>query len=230
MRVMVAIVAVALAASAACGGNGGGNSEGTSAKATIDAKAQERAESIMLKLSDFPHGWQAIPAGKEDPGGEKFRRCIGVDDSALTILGNATSANFAMGEATEASSNARVLKDDTQAKDAVETLSHGMASARDCVQTLLPPLGKNFKLGKVEVGKLRINPSGVDEARAWQIAIPVRVIAGPQKGDLATGYLNVVYLRKADMLVRMKTANTPSPFDSELRDKLLQALATRMTE
>jgi hypothetical protein len=28
----------------------------------------------------------------------------------------------------------------------------------------------------------------------------------------------------------MKTANTPSPFDSELRDKLLQALATRMTE
>ena len=201
---MVAIVVVALAVSVSCGGKGGGNSEGTSAKNAIEAKAQQRAESIILKLSDFPHGWQAIPARKEDPGGEQFRRCIGVDDSALTILGNATSANFARGEGTEASSNARVLKDDAQAKDAFEALSKGMASARDCVQTLLPPLGKNFKLAKVEVGKLRINPSGVDEATAWQIAIPVRAIAGPQKGDLTTGYVDVVYLRKADMLVRMK--------------------------
>jgi hypothetical protein len=32
------------------------------------------------------------------------------------------------------------------------------------------------------------------------------------------------------MLIRMKAANTPIPFDSELRAKLLQALASRMSE
>jgi hypothetical protein len=230
MRVMVAIVAVALAASAACGGNGGGNSEGTSAKGAIEAKAQERADSIVLKLSDFPDDWRATSAKKEDPGGEKFRRCIGVNDSAFTFLGDATSDDFVSGEGTAAGSNARVLKDDSEARDAFEALSKGMASARDCIQTLLPPLGKDFKVGNVEVGKLRINPPGVDEARAWQIAIPVRIIAGTQKGDLETTYIDVVYLRKADVLVRMRTLNLLFPFDSELRAKLLQAVASRMSD
>jgi hypothetical protein len=135
-----------------------------------------------------------------------------------------------MGENPEASSNARVLEDDAQAKDAFEALSKGMASARNCIQTLLPPLGKDFKVGNVEVGKLRINLPGVDEARAWQIAIPVKVISGASKGDTLTGYIDLVYLRKADVLVRMKTVNVASPFDSELRAKLLQALASRMSE
>jgi hypothetical protein len=205
---------------------GGGNSDGASAKNAIEAKAQERADSIVLKPSDFPDDWRATP---EDRGGEEFRRCIGADDSAFTFVGDATS-QFATEDATAAGSNARVFKDEAQARDAFEALSKGMASARNCLQTLLAPLGKNFKLGKVEVGKLRINPSGVDQARAWQIAIPVRVIAGPQKGNLETSYVDVVDLRKADMLIRMKTANTPIPFDSELRAKLLQALASRMSE
>jgi hypothetical protein len=123
-----------------------------------------------------------------------------------------------------------VFKDDAQAQDAFDALSKGMARAPDCIQTLFPPLGKDFKLGKVEVSKLRVKPRGVDEARAWQIVIPIRVLAGAQQGDLESAYIDLVYLREADVLARMKTFHPLFAFDSELRTKLLQAVASRMSE
>ncbi len=69
-------------------------------KRAIEPEAQQRAESIVLTLSDFPDGWQAeADTAEDDADQEAFNECVGADYSGLTIIGEAHSDDFLMGEA-----------------------------------------------------------------------------------------------------------------------------------
>jgi hypothetical protein len=171
---MPAAVAGVVLAAAACGGNG--NGDGTAAQRSIEPEAQERAESIGLRLSDFPNGWRPS-ASEKDPAAEraKFNNCAGVDYSEVTIVGDADSQDFAKDSA-EASSQVGIYESDQQAEAAQSEFSGGLGSGgtEDCFQDLVEKAMKeegtskeDDKLGQVDIGELSFTPpSEVDEARA----------------------------------------------------------------
>jgi hypothetical protein len=84
---MPALAGVVLAVAAACGGNGSGDD--TASGRAIEPEAQQRAESIVLTLADFPNDWRASARESDDTGQKKFNKCIGVDYSGLTRIGEA---------------------------------------------------------------------------------------------------------------------------------------------
>jgi hypothetical protein len=136
---LVAAAAAILVATPACGGNGGGDSDDTASERAIEPEAQERAESIVLKLADFPNGWRASAPEDEDSGREEFNKCIGVDYSELTRIGEADSQDFAKGDSTEASSDVAIFTSDQQAEDLMSEFAAGMSgsAAEDCFQDLI---------------------------------------------------------------------------------------------
>jgi hypothetical protein len=94
---------------------------------------------MVLELSDFPDGWRASPSTSDKDSADKFRRCIGSDFSALTIIGEAESKDFAHEDTTEASSDSTVFENENQAQDAMGQVSKGMNSpaAEHCFRDLV---------------------------------------------------------------------------------------------
>ena len=74
----------------------------------------ERAEAMVLQLSDFPTGWRG--SAPEEADREGFRTCVGTDLSGFTKIGEAESQDFATGDSTSASSEAIVYTDEEQAE------------------------------------------------------------------------------------------------------------------
>jgi hypothetical protein len=145
---------VALAAGTACGG--GGDSGSGAAKREIAADAQEQAKAINLRLSDFPDGWRASTPDEDTAGQRKFRKCIGADYSDVTLIGEASSKDFAQGESAQASSEAQITKNVAQATDGMNRLAEALAGSatKDCVRNAI---GKTsgYKVGEIDVGELK---------------------------------------------------------------------------
>jgi hypothetical protein len=114
--VLALLLGVTVALGTSCGGGGGtSDASGNEAKRTIEANAQERAESINLVLADFPEGWRVSLAERDKAAQERLRRCVGSDYSGATIIGEADSKEFAHEDTTEASSSATVFESAEQA-------------------------------------------------------------------------------------------------------------------
>ena len=62
---------LAIVAAAGCGGGSDDGASGSAAQTAIEAGAQERAESSLLQLSDFPEGWRASTPDEEDTEGQE---------------------------------------------------------------------------------------------------------------------------------------------------------------
>jgi hypothetical protein len=228
---LVAAAAAVLVAMPACGGNGGGDD--TAPGSAIDPAAQTRAESTLLKLADFPNGWRA--SAPEDQGGqEKFNKCLGVDLSGLTKIGDADSQDFEKGDSTQASSSATIYKSDQQAQDAISEAAAGMSgtAAEGCFQDVVEKAArgeKGFKLGDVDIGELKFTPPDVDEAKAWQIVIPLEVTSGALKGLSPDVYIELTALREGDTVASVFTEDVLSEFDPALRNQLVQTVAGRIS-
>lgn len=237
MRLMTALVGVVLAAAAACGGNGTGD-DSASGRA-IEPEAQERAESIGLKLTDFPDGWRAsAPEADGEKAQARFRECIGVDFSELTIVGEAESPDFAKDSA-EAGSEVTIFEDDQQAEDGIKEYSDGIGgtAAEDCFRDLVEDAVREegndaeIKLGEIEIGELSFTPpENVDEGKAWQVEIPVVITSGVGQGFEPSVYTELVTLREGATVANLTTEDVLTEFDRALRDELVQALADRMSE
>jgi hypothetical protein len=237
------ITVCVLAVATACGGNDNGGD--TASGRAIEPEAQQRAESINLRLADFPDGWRvAAPESDDDTGREVFAECISVDDSGLTRIGDAKSQDFfeqaPSGSATQASSAVVIFDDELQAEDAMSKYSEdfGGSTAEDCFQDANervvraegndPPEG--FKFGEVDIGELSFTPPDVDEAQAWQIVMPVESLSGVGEGPEVNFYLELVLLREGDTTARLLTQEVETKFDRELLDKLAETIAGRMSE
>ena len=237
VAVLVGLFVVVLAGASACGGDDeNGEAGGGAAPAETDPRAQERAESIVLKLSDFPDGWRAS-AAEEAEGAEELRECIGVDYSGLTRTGRADSLDFAMGESTEVFSSASVYADEQQASAWMDEYTRGMngGEVEDCFQqTVEDAVAKNgenaFEVGEVDVGQLSFTPpGGVDEAASWQVVVPVKVTSGVAEGLTPSVFVEFVVLRERDTVAVVQTEDVLTEFDQELQDELVAAVAQRMT-
>ncbi len=232
-RAKIVILASALALlGSGCGGGDGdsGSSEEGAAVRDIQAEAQQTAESMVLELSDFPNGWRASPAEDAQGSESELRQCIGVDNSGFTITGEAASDTFAMGENAEAESASTVFESEQDAADAAAELSSGLGStaAEGCYSDLITSAveGEDYEVGEIDVGELSFAPpDNVEDASAWQIAIPVET-----QGVSATIYLELVVLREGSAVAQVHTQDAPDPLDPALRDELIAAVAARMAE
>jgi len=231
MWVALAALAGVLAVSA-CGG--GTDIDESASKTAITPEAQEQAESMILQLSDFPNGWRGS-APEDDENDEAFRKCIGVDYSSLTRTGAAESRDFAMGESTEASSSAAVFANEQQAEDFLEEFSAGMNGNKveGCLQELVDENAEGdntFKVGEVDVGEFNVTPPNVEDAAAWQLVVPVEITSGVGEGLTPSLYLEDVILRQGDKVATIETSDVLTEFDPDLRDKLIQTVAGRMSD
>lgn len=228
---LLAVLALVAVVAVGCGGSDGegGGSDERSAR-DIQPEAQQRAESIVLELSDFPDGWRASPAEGDEEGAEEFRRCIGGDFSKFTINGEAESQDFAMGETAEAASSATVFATDQDAQDATGEVTQGLTSStvEDCVTDLFTKFAKkesgDIKVGDVDVGELSFTPPEIEEAKAFEIAVPVEA-----EGLEATAYIDFTFLRESNAVAIVFTLDVLDRFDPELLKDLLEALAGRMS-
>ena len=237
---IIAVLAliVLLVAAGACGGDDD-EGEATASGTAIEPEAQQRAESIDLTLVDLPDGWRvAAPESDDDTGREVFNECISVDYSGLTRTGDAESQDFFAqgGQAEQQASSAVVIFDDEQqAGDAMSKYSEGFggSAAENCFQDVIERTNKGFeafKLGEADIGELSFTPPDVDEAQAWQIVIPVGFPSEAGEGPEPNLYLELVLLREGDTTARLLTQHLQTEFDRDLRDKLIQTLADRMSE
>jgi hypothetical protein len=225
----VGVVVILLVLTAACGGGGDGG--GGEAERAIEDSAQARAEGVVLRLSDFPDGWRASSGEEEDDRADEFRECIGVDYSTVTIIGEAQSDDFAQDSA-EASSDVAVFETEAEATASFEELVGGMESeaVNECLQDFLEEsVDPDVEVENVDLGELSFTPpSGVDDSRAWQLAIEAS--SSEAEGLSATVYFDIIDLRAGDVVARVQVIDVLSAFDSDLRDELVAAVAGRMTE
>lgn len=235
-----AVVVIGFAGNACAGGDGNDEASttgrtpsetGTASKRAIEPEAQARAESMLLTLSDLPDGWRGSPPEDEDEGDEEFRSCVGSDYSGSTIIGEESSDEFSKGENTSVSSAAIVLESGADAQDSLDEFADGMRSptAEPCFERLIRKgtEGEDYEVGEVDIGELSFSrPANVDEARAWEVAIPLEPTS--DDGVRVTAYLDIVQLRKGDVLVAVNTEDVFSPFDSDLRRELVGKVAARM--
>jgi hypothetical protein len=229
MRVAVAPALAVVAVASGCGG--GGDSNSGAAKRTIAPDAQAQAKAINLRLSDFPDGWRASTPDEDTAGQKKFRKCIGADYSGVTITGEATSKDFAQGESAEASSKGQITKTPAQAEDGMRQLATGLAApgTKDCVRDAIGST-PGYKVGDIDVGKLKATPpANVDEAQAWEIVVPVEISSGATKGLSASVYIDLVYMRKDNIVGSVSTVDVLSPLDEALRAHLVRTVARRMS-
>jgi hypothetical protein len=232
MRVAVTLMFLILVSGTACGGGGGG-SDTQAAKRTITPEAQQQAKSINLKLADFPDGWRAsTPSAEDAKSAEKTRKCLGADYSKVTLLGDASSKDFAQGENATASSEAQITKTEAQAKEGLQRVATSLAGAgaKDCFRKAIGST-PGYKVGDIEVGELKVtSPPNVDEARAWEVVIPVEVTPGTANGLAVSVYSDAVFLRKGNVVAQVSTSDVLSPLDDALRAHLVRTVARRMSE
>jgi len=235
MRHGLAVTLGCLALSA-CGGDGNGESAGGSEpKLAIEPEAQERAESIVLTLSDFPRGWRAEEAaGEGEADLEVFNDCVGADYSGFILIGEGQSDDFAMGETAVASSSVAVFESEQMATQAFAERAESLEGdqADTCLPELLGEPPGDVEMTSAEIGELSFTPpAGVDDAGAWQLAVQIEGKAGSQDEDLSvTVYGDLVALRNGDTITTVTTTDIASTFDPELRDQLVTAVAGRVSE
>jgi hypothetical protein len=216
----------------ACGGDG--NDGSSQFQRAIEPDAQERAESNLLALADFPDGWRAeAPDEEDEEGDEAFNDCVGVDYSDLTVTGEASSDDFAMGETAQASSQAEVFESAEMAAEAVARFTQAFSG--DQASACLSDSFAEFEDDQVEisgaqVGELSFNaPADVDDAHAWQVVFTIEGKPGtPAAGVLVTSYVDFLQVRKGDATAEVSTLDIETPFDPELRDQLVGAVADRL--
>jgi hypothetical protein len=220
----------------ACGGDGDGNDGSRDFQRAIEPQAQERAESILLTLTDFPDGWRAEGATEDDEeSDEAFAECIGADYSAFTMIGDAESDDFAMGETAVASSDAQVFENEQMAADAVAEFAEGLGN--EAADTCMSEMLGGFEDEDVEITGAGVSelsftpPPGVDDANAWQVVVTVEGKAGSQAEGLSVAaYADLVQLRIGVETAEVTTTDIQTPFDPELRDELVAAVAARMSD
>jgi hypothetical protein len=160
-------------------------------------------------------------------GEDVLRGCLGIDYSALTIVGEAFSKSFAA-QHTEASSKATVFAGEEDAKNAFRGTVRGMGSgaAEDCFRKQVETLNM-VEVGHADVDELSpTRPRGIDEAQGWQIFVTFTLSEG---SPASNAFLELLLLRRGGILVALQTTDTARPIDRGLRAKLVRALARRMT-
>jgi hypothetical protein len=220
------------------GSNTGRSDHGSNASVyvrDIQPGAQQRADAMMLQLADLPAEWTSSASDPSDEQtNENFLRCIGVDFTDLTEIGDADSKDFKQGDASQVSSNGSIFKTDAEAKTAGDRYAAALTGpkAADCFEGQLhnqlekdPDTAGKVKIGDIELGELNVTPpSGIRKYRAVRVRIAIEV-----QNISIDLFADDVVMQQGDAVVEVTTTAHYAPLDSTLRDQLVQTVASRMS-
>lgn len=198
---------------------GGGEGESHRAKRAINDADQARAESIVLRLSDFPSGWRA-----ESSEGDGSDKCRKLSFSDLTLTGDADSDEFVEGDTTRAFSTAAIFQTTQQADRAFRRVS-----SDEFEKCLGDAVKKGVASGDANVtdisyGRLSFPKLG-DRSGAYQVVIELEA-----DGLTPTVYVDAVVVLRARAISILAFADVFSPFDEETKESLARIIAQRMEE
>jgi hypothetical protein len=226
---------VASAVLLGCGGGDGSDETSTASREpqrSIDPQQQQRAEALVLELTDLPPGWRASDPDERDDA--DLDECSAVDLSRFTKVGDADSQDFSMGDNSEISSKVSIYATNEEAKEVLD-LGAGVLtdqSQAECFgdsfeeELQNDPDTDQFEVGDAEVGELSFTPpTGVEESRAFQVVLPVEA-----EGASVDVVLEAVVLRQGNALVTLLTVGADDPLNPSVRDALAQVLAGKMVE
>ena len=228
MRRAIFLIALFAVIGAGCGG--GDDDEQTTdsqeAQTSIEPEKQERAESMILELSDLPPGWRAGPVEEDE---EDECEAADPDLSSVTETGEAESPNFQLGQEV-ISSTATIYSDAEEAQRATDARLEALADPEraDCLRDFFVDAAEeeeeNVEIGEPQSGELSFAaPTGIQDPRAFQIVIPVE-----EAGSSSEAVFEFFFLHQDDAAAGLITYGIDDPLDPSLRDELLQVVADRM--
>jgi hypothetical protein len=210
----LAPLALLFVVATACGG-GGGTSKGP--RKDIRPQDQARADSIILKLDDLPHGWRAEKSNEEQSG----PNCFEPDLSDLTETGTAESPNFFSGSTTFVSSGAGMYASKSDAQAAYERVA-GQELA-DCIAEYLTAYSdKDVSFENLSSGRLSF-PSLGDRSAAYEIAMEIKT-----NGFSPAAFVDFVVIQRGRAVGAVVYFDVGSPFEAKMRERLARRFAQRM--
>jgi hypothetical protein len=165
VKVLSAVVLVALAVGNGCGGRGAEATGITAQRTNVAA-----AESMLLKQSDLPDGWRVVRA--VNPAW--FGNCIGVIYAGAPRTDEASTTGETAGTLAEVTSAATVFGSESDASEsfraAAITMEGSQSAGASCVAASLWEIGRSGDLRDVHELSV-VAPANVDEAKGWRIGL-----------------------------------------------------------
>lgn len=237
---MIGVLAVPALVGAACGGSGSSRSTTTTSAQDVAADKAAAAAAI-LRLTDFPGGWQEAAHGESTSAPDvnaELADCVGVSRTILAISDNPTnvdSPDFGelAGDATVQSSIGYVATV-AEARRAMAVFAR--EELPGCLATAMkrtldfslahPPTGETIPAG-LSFGELAVSrlsfTNVADDTLALRVTVPMVVSAGT-----VNQYLDMVVLRIGRAAATLSLSRTGSPFDATLAEHLAGTVADRL--
>jgi hypothetical protein len=178
---------------------------------------QERAEQMILQLSDFPTGWRATPSDDDEEGPD----CFEFDVEGLVVTGRAESPDFEQGSTTTASSAGGVYESLEDAEKAYSQLADPALTT--CITDYLEAQSDDEATVKdASVGELSFPAIG-DASDARQIVVKIE-----SEGLQVSAYVDLIVIQRERAVAALFFLNVLSPFDPEQEAELAKKVAARM--
>jgi hypothetical protein len=182
----------------------------------IRAADQARAKAMLLRQSDLP-GFQRQPSSGSDP----HLTCPALDESDLTVTGDAEAPNWALSVVYVTSSTTVYA---TQA-DAATSWSRGTSGAG--TRCLRQELGREFaRQGARVVSLRRVSfPVVAQRSAAYRLTLE-----GSAQGQTVRAFVDFVLLRHGRALAGLVMGSALVPPDRSAEVRLARTLAWRMAK
>lgn len=186
------------------------------------------AQRVVLSAADLP-GYRAQPPPNEPDAtsaqaAATFQQCLGAGNVALgNAERTAQSPGFRKGSATSVSSLATIAADEPVARSAMADLSR--PDLEPCVTGLLKVvLERDLGLPvNRAASELLSPPKAGDQAVTWRTTVQVTFA-----GEQLAAYSDLTFVRDGRALASLFDFQIGDPFPTTERDRLVQAMATRM--
>lgn len=181
------------------------SSSAPSTESSADPAAVAIAEASLLKLADFPAGWQAVPKDDEDDdvaAEKRIAECVGVDHADLYgDEPSAESPEFTNEDEETISSKVVVMASADEASDGLGIVAS--ETYRTCISgEVAKSVEESIKGEGATVGEISLNEVSVgqhgDEVTAFRVEIPFEL-----NGFEATAALDFAIVRVDRALVQL---------------------------
>jgi hypothetical protein len=236
-RIVSSALLLALAL-AACGGSSSKSSSTTSSPSTTassastpasagsDPAAEARAKKLVFVQGDFPAGWTGSPATPDTPEDKATTKqldtCIGTsgdDAHSADVKGD----DFNMGQGTQVSSEAQIIKSDATYKSDVDAIKS--PKLQSCLQQFLSK--EIAKQAGVTPSSLDLVPFSVPTF--GDVTKGMRLTAAmPIQGQTLNIVVDFVLMGKNKAEVTSTFSNVGQPFDQSLEKTLLEKLGAKL--
>lgn len=194
---------------------------------TVTPATVAQLKKIVLRATDLPRGWKAVPAevNDDDDSQAELMRCIGAKNTDDDQVAIAHSADYTLGDAVISSSASSYKSQSALDSDLAVLKSPKLVPCfrRLLTKELAGSLPEGATLGTVSV-KFTPGPGTGPEnvAGAGQATVPITV-----EGQDVKVYVSFVYLTGPLMEVEIDAENVGAPVPAAVLQSAIEAVAER---